>query len=201
MRESSNQPLRSPSSSTYCSEPSPSASSATPEQSNGMRLGGAGSRTKSSDQHRRRDARHEVDEEDPAPGEIVGQDPAQRRTDRRPEDRAARAKSDWLVASLAGGNVSRMICCAGTIKPPPNAPCTKRSPISVVVSLASPQSTDVTREAGDREREVVLAAEQRLQPRRERDDDDVRDDVGGDEPRALIDRRARGRRRSSAARR
>ena len=56
----------------------------------------------------------------------------------------ARAKSDWLTASFAGGNVSRMICCAGTINPPPNAPCTNRSAISVVASFASPHNTDVT---------------------------------------------------------
>ncbi len=36
-----------------------------------------------------------------------------------------------------------MICCAGTIKPPPKAPCTKRKRISVVVSFARPQSTEV----------------------------------------------------------
>jgi hypothetical protein len=36
-----------------------------------------------------------------------------------------------------------MICCAGTINPPPNAPWTKRSAISVVASFASPHNTDV----------------------------------------------------------
>jgi hypothetical protein len=45
-------------------------------------------------------------------------------------------------------------------------------------------------EAGDREREIALAAHDRLKPRRERDHDHVCDDVGGDEPRALIGRRA-----------
>jgi len=56
----------------------------------------------------------------------------------------ANAKSDWLVASCLGGNVSRMICCAGTMSPPPNAPCRKRRAISVFVSPARPQRIDVT---------------------------------------------------------
>ncbi len=55
---------------------------------------------------------------------------------------AASPKSAWLKPSFAGGNASRMICCAGTIKPPPNAPCTKRNAISVGTSVAMPHSNE-----------------------------------------------------------
>jgi hypothetical protein len=46
------------------------------------------------------------------------------------------------------------------------------------------------REAENRGRIILPPPEAHLQPRRERDDDDGRDDIAGNDPRALIERRA-----------
>ncbi len=102
MPASSNQPLRSPSSSTYCSEPRPAASNATPMKSNGRRFGAFGSRTKSSTRavaampgstftkNTQRQLRSSVSTP-PSVGPIVG------------PITTASVKSDWLFASCEFG--------------------------------------------------------------------------------------------------
>ncbi len=159
------------------------ASSATPTTSNTVRRAVRLDRAR--EQHDGDRARDEVDVEDPAPAHVVGDEAAQRRPDRGAEDDAHRV--DRLARpELLGRNVSRTTCAVARI-PPPNAPCTRRKTITRTERRRHPAGERGDRETDDRGEKVRFATEAQLQPRRKRDDDDVCDDVGREDPRPFVD--------------
>ncbi len=86
--------------------------------------------------------------------------------------------------------VSRRIACDVEINPPPPRPCTMRQKTSEPKRRREAAHQRGDREDDDRCEEVLSPPEARGQPRRDRDDDHVGDDVPRDDPRALIDRHA-----------
>ena len=99
---------------------------------------------------------------------------------------APSAKTACDAPSRWRGNVSRKAACAVATRPPPKSPWTTRHRISCWIEPERPQSTEAMREADDRDRVVLAPPEARLQPGRQRDDDDRRDDVARDDPGAFL---------------
>ncbi len=135
------------------------------------------------------DSRQDVDVEDPVPRKIVGQNSADRRTGRRPDDRAQRV--DRLAdAELRG----RKGVAQDDLRRRQQAAAEK-----ALHDAKDDQLLDRGRQTAGQRRErkpcdrdeiILLASEAQLQPRRHRNDDDRRDDVSRDDPGAFVDRSA-----------
>ena len=162
-------------------------SSAEPTPSSGIRLRLRRVAHHRKDDDPRNDARDDVDEEDVVPREVVGQVSAQGRADGRPDDCAERedaltSAETILRKDVAQGGLSGCDQAAAerALHDPPKDQGVDR------FGKAAKHRGD--RESDDRGRIVLPPSEARLKPRGERDDDDRRDDVTRDDPRALVDR-------------
>ena len=132
---------------------------------------------------------NEVHVEDPRPGKVVDENAAERRPDRGTDDRSER--EDRLARSqlfdregVAQHDLRRreQAAAEGALHHAKQNQPDERG--------RHPAEHRCERKAGDRREEIVLAAEAQLQPRRHRNDDNVGDDVTGEHPRPLVDRRA-----------
>ena len=84
-----------------------------------------------------------VDEENPAPIEIVGNPTAQRRTDRRRQHHRHAIHREGHSTFSEAQNVSARIACSLGCKPPPPTPCNTRKTISIERFGASPQRNEL----------------------------------------------------------
>ena len=130
-----------------------------------------------------------VDEEDVVPRKIIGEPAAQCRTDRRTDDRAHREERLTGTQLVGGKRVAQRGLRgrdeAAAEQALNHAPKNQRRD-----RIREPAEDRRDREADDRCRVILPAAESHLQPRRERDDDDGRNDVAGHHPGAFVDGRA-----------
>ena len=141
------------------------------------------------DQCCRDDADRQIDEERPAPREIVGNPATEHRPERRTDDhthcedplRQALLFERVRIAQnrLRGGDQ------ATSAEALNDAPEDRRSKAR---REAAHQRGD--REDDDRGKEVLTPAESRGEPGRDRNHHDIGNDVSGDDPRTLIDRHA-----------
>ena len=112
-------------------------------------------------------SRRDVDEEDPAPVEVLGDEAADERADRERE-RGRPAQIPIAVPRSRGGKVAAMIeSVAGFISAAP-APWRTRAPMSISDEPARPHSRGREREDDDPDDEDAAAARTRPRPCRRR---------------------------------
>ena len=157
----SNQSSRWPCSSTYCSAPTLTASSAMPAVVD--RPGGfcwcAGSCTYAGDHHRREHADRDVDVEDPGPAVVVGQPAAQRGPDRRARPSRPGRRAPSPSRPPPAGTPRTAPPGDTVISAPPPIPCTMRQKISAPSDPDAPQKKLDDGEEDDGADEVALAPE------------------------------------------
>ena len=97
------------------------------------------------DDGERDDADRQVDVEDPAPAEVLGEQPAEQRARARCVAPKTAPNRPWYLPRSRGGTMSPTIAIDSTISPPPPRPWRARKPISCGMFCAMPHSAEPIR--------------------------------------------------------
>ena len=134
------------------------------------------------------EADRDVDQEDPAPGILVGDPAAEGRADdRRHQGRQAEQRHRHALLFARKGVEQHAL--AGGLKTAAGQALDHAEQDQLIEAGGHPAQPRGEGEDGDRQQEVVAATEMGRQPAGDRQDDGVGGEVAGDNPFAVVDRR------------
>ena len=136
-------------------------------------------------ERQRKNAEGHIDEEYPVPGKIVRQPPTDRRADRRRDDDCDAVERECLRALFRreGVGKDRLLARRHAAAAKPLEDAEQDQHVETGRQAAKQRRTC---ERGDAQHVIALAADDVGEPAADRDDDRVGDEIGGDDPGALV---------------